>query len=103
MSLIGWVLLTPLDLHGPAIEIGWRLIRAAWGRATCRRLRDRRSATRSIRSGCSRWSPTSIRRSVGVARKLGLRPVEEVRFIGSTVIRYVAGPSRIARRSSQRV
>src|SRR6266403_5105573 len=28
---IGWILLTPLDLHGPAIEIGWRLCRAAWG------------------------------------------------------------------------
>src|ERR1700739_3504569 len=31
-GFVGWVLLTPLDLHGPEIEIGWRLIRAAWGR-----------------------------------------------------------------------
>ena len=23
--------LTPLDLHGPEIEIGWRLVHAAWG------------------------------------------------------------------------
>ena len=29
----GWNLLTPVDLHGPEIEIGWRLVRAAWGRA----------------------------------------------------------------------
>src|ERR1700759_5427099 len=25
---IGWILLTPLDLQGPEIEIGWRLVRA---------------------------------------------------------------------------
>jgi RimJ/RimL family protein N-acetyltransferase len=31
-GFVGWVLLTPLDLHGPEVEIGWRLIRAAWGR-----------------------------------------------------------------------
>ena len=28
----GWILLTPLDLHGPEIEIGRRLIRSLWGR-----------------------------------------------------------------------
>ncbi len=30
-GFIGWILLTPLDLRGPEIEIGWRLVRAAWG------------------------------------------------------------------------
>ena len=29
---VGWILLTPLDLHGPEIEIGWRLVRSAWSR-----------------------------------------------------------------------
>jgi RimJ/RimL family protein N-acetyltransferase len=28
----GWILLAPLDLHGPQIEVGWRLVRTAWGR-----------------------------------------------------------------------
>jgi RimJ/RimL family protein N-acetyltransferase len=31
-GFVGWILLTPLDLLGPEIEIGWRLLRAAWGR-----------------------------------------------------------------------
>jgi len=28
----GWILLIPLDTIGPEIEIGWRLLRAVWGR-----------------------------------------------------------------------
>lgn len=28
---LGWVLLIPADTVGPEIEIGWRLVRAAWG------------------------------------------------------------------------
>ena len=28
----GWILLIPYDGHGPEVEIGWRLIRSAWGR-----------------------------------------------------------------------
>ncbi len=31
-SFLGWILLTPLDLVGPEIEIGWRFTRAAWGK-----------------------------------------------------------------------
>ncbi|BFG73788.1 GNAT family N-acetyltransferase [Paraburkholderia terrae] len=29
---VGWVLLIPEDAHGPEVEIGWRLVREAWGR-----------------------------------------------------------------------
>ncbi|MEM5341687.1 GNAT family N-acetyltransferase [Paraburkholderia azotifigens] len=29
---VGWVLLIPEDARGPEIEIGWRLVRDAWGR-----------------------------------------------------------------------
>jgi RimJ/RimL family protein N-acetyltransferase len=29
---VGWVLLIPEDTSGPEIEIGWRLVRDAWGR-----------------------------------------------------------------------
>jgi RimJ/RimL family protein N-acetyltransferase len=28
---LGWVLLIPVDGKGPEIEIGWRLVRVAWG------------------------------------------------------------------------
>ena len=30
-AFVGWVLLTPYDAVGPEIEIGWRLLRSAWG------------------------------------------------------------------------
>ena len=50
---IGWILLTPLDLHGPEIEIGWRLVRAAWGLAMRRKQRGRCSTMRCTRSAYS--------------------------------------------------
>jgi hypothetical protein len=28
-GLVGWILLSPSDLHGPEIEIGWWLMRKA--------------------------------------------------------------------------
>ena len=31
-DFLGWVLLIPYDGEGPEIEIGWRLVRRAWGR-----------------------------------------------------------------------
>ena len=31
-TFLGWVLLIPRDGEGPEIEIGWRLIRRAWGK-----------------------------------------------------------------------
>ncbi|GAB0120158.1 N-acetyltransferase [Acidisoma sp. 7E03] len=31
-SFIGWVFLAPEALRGPDVEIGWRLVRSAWGR-----------------------------------------------------------------------
>ena len=30
-AFVGWVLLIPYDAVGPEIEIGWRLLRSAWG------------------------------------------------------------------------
>ncbi len=30
-AFVGWVLLMPYDAIGPEIEIGWRLLRSAWG------------------------------------------------------------------------
>ncbi|PLX39178.1 MAG: GNAT family N-acetyltransferase [Hyphomicrobiales bacterium] len=31
-TFLGWVLLIPVDAVGPEIEIGWRLVRSAWGK-----------------------------------------------------------------------
>ena len=60
-SFIGWILLTPLDLHGPEIEMGWRLIRKAWVMATRRRPRGRCWITRFANSLWGASLLTSIR------------------------------------------
>ncbi|MFM1651781.1 GNAT family N-acetyltransferase [Brevibacillus sp. B_LB10_24] len=31
-AFLGWIMLIPVDARGPEIEIGWRLIRDAWGK-----------------------------------------------------------------------
>jgi RimJ/RimL family protein N-acetyltransferase len=95
-GFVGWVLLTPLDLHGPEIEIGWRLVRAAWGRgygaeAAAPVLRHALN-TLGLPKVIADIDPANTR-SVGVARKLGFRPAGEVPFDGRVVVRYVAGPA----------
>ena len=38
-EFVGWILLTPLDLVGPEVEIGWRVTAKARGEATPRKRR----------------------------------------------------------------
>jgi RimJ/RimL family protein N-acetyltransferase len=94
-GFVGWILFTPLDLHGPEIEIGWRLIRAAWGcgyaTEAARPILDHALNTLRLRQVIADIDPEN-RASLGVARKLGFRRAREVPFHGRSVIRYVAGP-----------
>jgi RimJ/RimL family protein N-acetyltransferase len=91
---IGWILLTPLDLHGPEIEIGWRLVRAAWGHGyateAARPVLDHALHTLGLRRVVADIDPTNTG-SINVARKLGLTPDGTSLYGGRTVIRYVAG------------
>jgi tripartite ATP-independent transporter DctP family solute receptor len=57
----GWILLTPLDLHGPEIEIGWRLVRSLWGCGYALKQRALFSRMRSAGSAWKRLSPTLTR------------------------------------------
>jgi RimJ/RimL family protein N-acetyltransferase len=90
---IGWILLAPLGLHGPEIEIGWRLVRTAWGRGyateAARPVLDH--ALRGLGSPCivADIDPPNAA-SIGVARKLGLSPAGTVLYAGRTVTCYVA-------------
>src|SRR6266446_8997118 len=93
-GFVGWILLAPLDLHGPEIEIGWRLVRAAWGRGyateAARPVLDHALNTLGLPEVIADIDPANTA-SVNVASKLGFLPASSVPFHGRTVTRYVAG------------
>jgi RimJ/RimL family protein N-acetyltransferase len=76
-AFLGWILLTPLDLIGPEIEIGWRFTRAAWGKGYATE-----AATPVLRHGFETLGLAEIvadidpanTASLRVAEKIGLRP-----------------------------
>jgi RimJ/RimL family protein N-acetyltransferase len=82
-------------LHGPEIEIGWRLIRRAWGRGyateAARPVLHHALGTLRLPQVIADIDPENTA-SVGVARKLGFRPAGGVPCDGRMVIRYVARP-----------
>ena len=92
-AFIGWILLTPLDLVGPEVEIGWRLIRSAWdhGYATEAAWPILRHALRTLHLPrvVADIDPGNTA-SASVARKLGLLPEGAVLYAGRQVTRYVA-------------
>ncbi|HJU17429.1 MAG TPA: GNAT family N-acetyltransferase [Stellaceae bacterium] len=96
-GFVGWILLTPLDLHGPEIEIGWRLVRAAWGRGyateAARPVLGHALYTLRLPEVIADIDPANTA-SVGIARKLGFRPQGPVSLEdGRIVTRHVAGPA----------
>jgi RimJ/RimL family protein N-acetyltransferase len=92
-AFIGWILLAPLDLHGPEIEIGWRLVRAAWGHGyateAARPVLDHALQGLGLPRVVADIDPHNAA-SIGVARKLGLSPDGSVVYAGRRVTRYVA-------------
>ena len=81
-------------MHGPEIEIGWRLVRAAWGRGyateAARPVLDHALYSLRLPRVVADIDPTNTG-SISVARKLGLIPDGTVLYGGHTVVRYVAG------------
>ena len=75
------ILLAPLDLHGPDIEIGWRLKRAAWGfgyaTEAARPVLDHAFGMLRLAEVVADIDPANTA-SAGVARKLGLRPAGQI-------------------------
>ena len=90
---VGWVLLTPLDLVGPEIEIGWRLIRAAWGQGfateAARPVLRHALVTLGLPRVIADIDPANVA-SEAVARKLGFRPAGQVIYDGRPVTRFAA-------------
>jgi RimJ/RimL family protein N-acetyltransferase len=87
----GWVLLTPLDLHGPEVEIGWRLVRRLWGRGyateASRAVLAHALGALGLNEVVADIDPAN-HASAGLARKLGLRPIRRVLYAGRIVDRY---------------
>jgi RimJ/RimL family protein N-acetyltransferase len=90
-KFVGWVLLTPLDLQGPEIEIGWRLVRSAWGLGyateAARPILGHALTTLKIEKVLADIDPMNSA-SASVARKLGFRPTGSTLYDGRKVIRF---------------
>lgn len=86
----GWILLIPVDGAGSEIEIGWRFIRASWGRgyateAAAPILAHARDALRvPVVADIDPNNAASMR----VAEKIGMARLGPVRHNGEDVIRY---------------
>ena len=91
-GFVGWVLLTPLDLHGPEIEIAWRLVRSAWRRGyateAARPVLDHALNTLRLRQVIADIDPKNVA-SIAVARKLGFTDAGTTMYAGREVARYV--------------
>jgi RimJ/RimL family protein N-acetyltransferase len=96
-GFVGGILLTPLDLHGPEIEIGWRLIRAAWGRGCATEAAQpvlrHAHMTLGLLEVIADIDPENTA-SISIAHKLGFRPAGEAPYDGRIVTRFVSRPSR---------
>lgn len=94
-GFIGWILLTPLNLHGPEVEIGWRLVRHAWHRGyaaeAAQPVLDHALHTLRLPEIIADIDPANTA-SVSVARKLGMRYRAPALYAGRPVHRWAAGP-----------
>jgi RimJ/RimL family protein N-acetyltransferase len=92
-GFVGWVLLMPLDLHGPEIEIGWRLVRSVWRRGfateAAQPVLDHAWRTLRLQQVIADIDPENVA-SIAVARKLGFTVAGPTMYAGRQVTRYVA-------------
>ena len=95
-AFLGWILLIPRDAEGPEVEIGWRLIRAAWGKGYATE-----AALPILRHGFATLGLPDIiadidernLASIRVAEKLGMRMAERRPGETRVELRYVVAPS----------
>ncbi len=92
-AFVGWILLAPLDLTGPEVEIGWRITKAARGKGyateAARCVLKHALETLRLSQVVADIDPDNAA-SLAVAGKLGLRATHQVPYAGRLVMRYVA-------------
>lgn len=93
-AFLGWVLLLPLEDADDEIEIGWRLVRSAWGQGIASEAAApvlahglRIAGERLIVADIDPANAGSIR----VAEKIGMTTTGEVIADGRSALRFVAG------------
>lgn len=84
-DLLGWVSFIPFDAVGPELEMGWRLVRRAWGRGVAseaaRRIVEHAFADPEIERIVAD-AHIDNGASLAVARKLGFRFTHDGEFEG---------------------
>ena len=94
-DFLGWILLTPLDLVGPEIEIGCRLPRSQWGQgfaSEAARLVLRHALTTLRLDAVIAEIDARNTGSLRVAEKTGMHVVAEREANGVMTMIYGAGP-----------
>lgn len=95
-GFLGWVLLLPVDDAVDAIEIGWRLVRSAWGRGIASE-----AAAPVLAHGLSiagarmivaDIDPDNVG-SMRVAEKIGMTAAGDLVVLGKPARRFRAGPA----------
>ncbi|MGE8350550.1 MAG: GNAT family N-acetyltransferase [Pseudomonas protegens] len=84
-DLLGWVSFIPFDAVGPELEMGWRLVRRAWGRGVASEAAGRIVEHAFADPGVERIvadAHIDNGASLAVARKLGFRFTHDGEFEG---------------------
>ena len=88
---LGWVMLCPCTVAGAEVEIGWRLVRAAWGRGYATEaaapILAQGFARGAMREAVADVHPDNAA-SMRVAEKIGLRFAGMVDYAGEPARRY---------------
>ena len=84
-ELLGWVSFIPFDAVGPELEMGWRLVRRAWGRGfaseAARRIVEHAFADPAVQRIVAD-AHVDNEASLAVARKVGFRFTHNADFEG---------------------
>jgi RimJ/RimL family protein N-acetyltransferase len=104
LRFLGWVMLCPCTVAGAEVEIGWRLVRAAWGSGYA----TEAAATilaQGFRSTAMSWVVADIHpenaASLRVAGKIGLRFTGVVDYHGAPARRYSITRAQFQSRTDQ--